>query len=58
MTQAAPATQALTSRDTNRQPTAAVVPAKKPLRPAAATHSQNAKTVADDDDAALQVGAG
>ena len=50
--------QALSSRDTNRQPAAAVAPAKKPLRPAAAVHSQSNRGVADDDDAALQVGAG
>ena len=54
--QAAPVTQALTSRDTNRQSAAAPAPAKKPLRPAVAAQSQNAKVIADDDDAALQVG--
>lgn len=53
--QAAPATQALASRDTNKQTAAATAPAKKPLRPVAAVHSQNAKAIADDDDAALQV---
>ncbi len=55
--QAAPTTQALTSRDTNKQTAAAPAPAKKPLRPAAVMQSQTAKTIADDDDAALQVGA-
>ena len=49
-------TQALSSRDTNRQPTAAAPPGKKPLRPAATTQQQNSKSIADDDDAALQVG--
>ena len=48
-------TQALSSRDTNRQPAAAPPPpGKKPLRPAPTQH-QNSKSIADDDDAALQV---
>lgn len=55
--QAALITQALTSRDINKQTAAAPAPAKKPLRPAATVQSQNSKTIADDDDAALQVGA-
>lgn len=52
---APPATQALLSRDTNRQPAAAPPPGKKPLRPAAPSQQQNSKLIADDDDAALQV---
>ena len=51
------AASALSSRDTNKHPAAAAPPSKKPLRPAAAVHCQNAKAIADDDDAALQVGA-
>ena len=53
--QAAPVTQALASRDTNKHTAAGTAPAKKPLRPVAAVQSQNAKAIADDDDAALQV---